>query len=307
MKPKKKFLKRVLILLFFLFLCLAIGIYKNRDTTKMISIEMQLLNQEDIPILSSVVDEPYIEFNFDFIVQSDFNCKAQLMLLKNFKITPFSLNGREENTKYTVDIMKSDEYMQSKGNRITIHNLDNYNNDFCLLLVFENSIFTKRFQVINTSVEKKTDPNYIEAVNVTDFEYEDRYLLPNMQVLNPDGGITYLDDVLYNNTINCAVNIEKVLEPSNTYEQYMDAKNENIIYAIIPVINNGEVFGDVVYVKTDKSIFAFSYTLDMNTEIANIRFIIFPYANSYNDDFLKTYKAFLWSDPVITYKINRKD
>ena len=73
------------------------------------------------------------------------------------------------------------------------------------------------------------------------------------------------------------------------------------------MINDGEVFGNVTYVKTEKSKFAFSCKIYLDTEIENIRFIVFPFANSYNDEFLKTYKAFLWSDPIITFKINRKD
>lgn len=305
MKQKRTLLKIALII--FIFILLGIGIYKNKNTEKMISIEMQLLNKENTPILSSIVDEPYIELNFNFIVQSDFDCQAQLMMLKNFTLTPFSLNGQVEKTIYPVNIAKSDEYLQSSDNKILIQNLDSYNNDLCLLLILKNSIFTKRFQVINAAIKNEYDHDYVEAVDIKDFEYEERYLSPNMQVLNLDGKITYLDDVLYNNTINCAVNIEKVLESSNTYTQYLDSKKEKINYAIIPVINDGEVFGNVTYVKTEKSKFAFSCKIYLDTEIENIRFIVFPFANSYNDEFLKTYKAFLWSDPIITYKINRKD
>lgn len=114
----------------------------------------------------------------------------------------------------------------------------------------------------------------------------------------------YLEDVIKQGRLYCALNIQNKLTNSQFEIDFENRKNEEIQYAIIPIgYNKNYRFLDPIFLKTDSQSFGFEMELSDIDDLSGMRLIIFPFANEYNDNFLSTYKAFLWSNPIITHII----
>ncbi|WP_141400942.1 hypothetical protein [Lacrimispora amygdalina] len=83
--------------------------------------------------------------------------------------------------------------------------------------------------------------------------------------------------------------------------------NQEIVYAIVPLINDGKIIGNPMFFKSREKIFEVSVPFQKKGNYENLRFLIFPYADFFDIEYLGTYKAFLWSDPIKTQKIKKGD
>jgi len=107
-------------------------------------------------------------------------------------------------------------------------------------------------------------------------------------ILKQNGDVIYLSDITNNNEIQLSVNLNDILK--NFDLQRTD--NEDIIYAIVPILNHGETLGSPLFLKTMESNFTVNIPVEVVSNFESIRYLIFPYAGSFNVNFLGSYKAF---------------
>lgn len=175
----------------------------------------------------------------------------------------------------------------------------------CILLFVKDSIYTYRFQIENTNAKNNINPEFTNTYNVTtDFGEKSQFFSSSNMLGLSEGVLSVLDNS--SNNFYCAVDLEKILADTSAIDSYKNRKKELNRYAVVPILNN-QIIGDVFYCESIESRFAFKISAKDFAPFDSIRFMIFPYPNEFNNNFLKTYKAFLWSDPYITYNLFQEE
>lgn len=243
--------------------------------------------------------------SIDFIFKSSAELEGNLYLLKNFEPCSFSLNGSDYLKSYKINIPSSEKYLSSRNNYIEIKDLDLTSNDMCLILMVDDLIVTKRFQITNTAFDKKNTIENQDYFPVNQkMENISEFMSSYTEFIDFNTNQLYLEDVIKQGRLYCALNIQNKLTNSQFEIDFENRKNEEIQYAIIPIgYNKNYRFLDPIFLKTDSQSFGFEMELSDIDDLSGMRLIIFPFANEYNDNFLSTYKAFLWSNPIITHII----
>lgn len=279
---------------------------KNKKQDKSFTVEMVISDMDDKTITSYSTDDNSIEILFDLIYSSDFESDGKLVLLKNFQPVSFAINGGAQIKEYAFKIIKTSEEMISQNNIISINTLDDELNDICILLFVKNDIYTCRFQVENSSIKKNNKITELRNTYKFDSGFGEKVqFFSSLDTIGIDENVlSTLNDAT--NNFYCAVDIEKILENTSMFNSYMKRKKEVSKYAIVPILDN-QAIGEVFYCESTESRFAFKINVTEFPPFDNIRFMIFPYPNEFNDTYLKTYKAFLWSDPFITYNLGYKE
>lgn len=305
MKKNKIVIFVVCILILSLTLIWKYPVNDNQKQSKSFSVEMIVSDQSDLPITSYSINNNSIDILFDLIYSSDLETEGKLVLLKNFQPIPFSINGGSKKKEYEFSIFKTLEEMISKNNVISINSLDSNRNDMCILLFVKDSIYTYRFQIENTNAKNNINPEFTNTYNVTtDFGEKSQFFSSSNMLGLSEGVLSVLDNS--SNNFYCAVDLEKILADTSAIDSYKNRKKELNRYAVVPILNN-QIIGDVFYCESIESRFAFKISAKDFAPFDSIRFMIFPYPNEFNNNFLKTYKAFLWSDPYITYNLFQEE
>ncbi|WP_349667716.1 hypothetical protein [Lacrimispora sp.] len=299
----KKSINKLVTVFIIVFLIIGSFIIRNyaQPKQKSISVEMTLKNNDSDNIITSINNSSSIKLLFDFKILSDVTNDAQIYLLHNFKPVSFKLNSSIYKESYNIKIVQSKEPLISRNNELYIDNLDSRVNDFCLLICFNNSIFTKRFQVINKNLPKvEANHVYLEVQRGNNIERKTQYYL---NVSKKPGDLIYLNDIVNNDTVKLSVSIENILKDLNLQRN----ENDEIIYAIVTLINDGEIIEKPTFFKSRDNIFDVNIPFQIKNNYESLRFLIFPYAETFNSEYFGTYKAFLWSDPIKTQKIKKGD
>ena len=283
----------------------------NIGSIYLLDSEIHLYDYDGKKIIEVESEKDEIQLWGDFIFNSSENKEGTLILLKNFKPCPFSLNGSEYFERHNIEIPSSKENLYSTDNCIEIKGLDLNKNDMCLILTIDNIIVTKRFQVINVSSDKKNNVKSGNCffVNQT-LERKVQYMKDRMTLVDSENEQFFLNEVIEKGTLCCAININKCFEGLQLQNEFENCNRNEISYAIVPIAYSysGEVeFWEPFSVKTDYEAFGFEARINSISDVYGIRFLIFPFANEYDDNFLKTFKAFLWSNPITTYTIFKEE
>lgn len=277
----------------------------NKKQERSIAVEMIVSDKFDSPIISYATDSSSVDVLFDLVYSSDFETDGKLILLKNFQPVSFTVNGGTKVDEYNFTIVKTSEEMISENNVISIDSLDANLNDMCILLFVQNNIFTCRFQIENTSIKEPKMVDFKTTYNVNiGFGEKARFYSSIDKIGSDEGVMVNLKDSC--ERFYCAIDLEKILEDTSMIELYKKRKKEISKYAIVPILNNQSI-GDVFYCESSESRFSFEISTAEFSSYNSIKFIIFPYPNEFENSYLKTYKAFLWSDPYITYTLYKEE
>lgn len=275
---------------------------KNKKYDKSFSVEMVVSDKADKAITSYCTDNNSIDILFDLIYSSNFETDGKLVLLKNFHPISFSINGGAKVNEYTFKISKTPEEMISENNSISIDSLDANLNDICILLFVKNDIFTCRFQIENSSIKNKNRITELRSTYNLDNDFvEKAQFFASLDSISLDEGVLSILDGS-SDKFYCAIDLEKMLKNTSMFNSYKKREKELCKYAIVPIFNN-QIIGEVFYCESTESRFAFKINTTDFPPFDNVKFIIFPYPNDFKYNYLKTYKAFLWSDPYITYNL----
>lgn len=288
---------------------IGLGIFANSNEMPFYSLETEIhiygSNNEDVAF-EIAGDE--ISLSIDFIFKSSAELEGDLILLRNFKPCSFSLNGSEYTENYKIKIPSSEKYISSRKNCIEIKNLNLTSNDMCLILIVDDIIVNKRFQITNSTSDKK-----MNFVNQDYFPLNQKnenvswFMSDHSSFIDFKKNPLYLEDVIRNRGLCCALSIRNKLMNSQFELDFENRRNEGIQYAIVPIGYNGNWrFLEPIFLKTSFDTFGFEMEISDIDDLTGMRFIIFPFANEFNDDHLSTYKAFLWSSPIVTHIILRR-
>ena len=275
---------------------------KQNEQNKSFTVEMVVSDKADKTITSYCTDNNSIDILFDLIYSSNFETDGKLVILKNFHPISFTINGGAKVNDYTFKIFKTSEEMISENNTISIDLLDANLNDICVLLFVKDDIFTCRFQIENSSIKNDNKITELRSTYnlVADFG-EKAQFFSSLDTTSLDEGVLSILDGASDN-FYCAIDLEKMLENTSVFNSYKKREKELSKYAIVPILNN-QIIGEVFYCESTESRFAFKINTTVLPPFDNVKFIIFPYPNEFKYKYLKTYKAFLWSDPFITYNL----
>lgn len=307
--------KKMLSFLFVFFLIFLLGLYifeyRNDDTQSyMLETEIHIFNDNNDEVITVESTNDEICFYSNFIFKSSTDLDGNLILLKNFKPCAFSLNGSDYSESYKIDIPSSENYLSSRENSIKIRDLNLSKNDMCFVLVVDDLIITKRFQITNSISTKKNIINNQDCFLINqEMDSTSLYMSNHFDFVDFKRNQMYLDDVIKNGKLYCALNIKNKFVDSQFEFDFKNRKKEEIQYAAIPVgyYNEDFKFFDPIFFKTNYETFGFEMeATDMN-DLSGIRFIIFPFANEYSEEFLSTYKAVLWFSPIVTHIIFKED
>lgn len=282
----------------------------NQDYT--IETEIHLYDTDGVEVVSLNTQNNDICFCGDFVFKSSKDVKGSLMLLKNFEPCQFSLNDSDYLEKHEIEIPSSDDYISSRNNYIRVNDLDLNKNDMCLILFVDDLIISKRFQIQNTASELKNNIENSDYFSISqDLNTVSKYIRSEYENEDTPESLIFLEDAIKDKKICCAIDINEYFEDSRFEEDFKNrSEKEEIQYAIVPISYNKKIdFYKPLFLKTSSDVFGFEIQLSCYdfTESVGIRFLVFPFANEYNDKFLYTYKAFLWSRPIITHTIFKEE
>ena len=230
-----------------------------------------------------------MEFYLNIEYQTNQKQSLSVFLINNFKIIPFELNN-VHNDKFNLIIEATDNPKQTNNNIVKIENLTSYTNDFCFLFVSDSAVYTKRFFIKCTSCDNITPD--IVMLNYSVGQSDDDENIISLWQEKSD------QTILENSNSYCiSINIKNALESSSFYENYVSSNKYRIPYALICITKNGLITERPYFFSTDTSYATANFKLT-NTD-GSFFVIVFPFAYSFNEEFTSTYKAVLWSNPLV--------
>ncbi len=299
---KKVMVSLILIGVVIVFL-IFVGKHSDRTDCKIVNIEMYATDDSGEPILSSCISQDTEKINFELLYSSNFETTAKLVLLRNFKPINFRINNATVNEfNFIIDDTNGETFSISK--KILLDSLDSKLNDMCMLLFIKDYIYTYRFQ-INNDFGNKNEP----------LKYKDTYKickLPDTKVQfysaisdNQNEAESELYAIDNNKKIFGVVNFLYELENTRFLEPFENRTQKEINYAIVEIVDDR--FNNVLFYNSSKNYICFESDISKLHSLKKIKYIVFAYPNEFQLDYLKTYKAAMWSDPCVTYTLYSRE
>lgn len=279
MNKRKKLLFIAFILL--LFVGGILMVVSERREEKSVQISMVVLNDKAERFYQMEVEDDTANFTLDILYQANYCAEFKMYVLSNFIAVPYSLNGGSETIVNKLEIKPSEDIRVSSGNRICVRGISERNNDFCIVLISETDTFTKRFQIVNKS----------NSVDHFSPEISTKALTQPME--QPYEIIQDFD----NRNVTISIDFSSELSGSR-YKAAFDKDDIGFNMAVAIYNEDTCAFELVGYAYITKRQFEFTISTKSQQEGDIVRYILFPFAHQYNDDFLSTYKMTLWSSPI---------
>ena len=268
------------------------SIYHNSSNEKSLQLRTILHDKDQNEFLALRTEGESVTFYLDISFLANYDTTFQIYLLSNFVPIPFSVNDEEQRITHEFHIHAADEISISKNNKICIDGLIYNTNDLCFVFVGKTDIFIKGFQVVNENSDDFLDDQHLQG------EIEDAFCSTNGRPYS-----IFIDENA--NELCAEFDFVALLNGSRYQEQFVHEGDAfDVLFAAYLEPENA--FYHLGVAKVNQKNIKFRVPLNYFSEFDSIRVIAFPFVNQYNDSFLGTYRATLWSSPICTYKVKRE-
>ena len=247
-----------------------------------------VLDSEGEKLIEQDIDEPEIDLEIHIEYQTNKEQELSLYILNNFQHKEFTVQG-EIYKDFPIVFNETDEFEQISLN-ISLENIETKENDLCILIVGDWSIYTRRFFLRNTKGD------FVDHIEM----YENKPEIKSNENIDGERRIEKI-----NGEYQLILDVEDTITSDVYREDFNNEQNEEIIYATIVLDANGDIVGEPFYCSSTTGELRVMLN-EVSCSDGPVMAVVFPYANKFSmKEFENTYKMALWSSPISVLYLNR--